>query len=185
MSQPRPASRAKLVIGLLLRDRSRIRPTVDELSAAFGPLDLVSPWLPFDYTDYYQGEMGGPLHRRLLAYKQLVAQDGLAAIKCTTNRMEARDTMEGRRRVNIDPGLLLPERFVLATGKNFSHRIYIGQGIYADLTLIYTGGAYQTLPWTYPDYADERLQAFLIRARRKLQVDLKNNAGDHQDAAAF
>jgi hypothetical protein len=72
---------------------------------------------------------------------------------------------------------LLRERFVLATGKNFTHRIYLGRGIYADLTLVYRGGGFQALPWTYPDYADARLQAFLLRARNKLVHDLKALAG--------
>ena len=98
--------------------------------------------------------------------------------------MEASHSAQGRRRVNIDPGLLLRERFVLATGKNFTHRVYLGQGIYADLTLIYRRDAFQALPWTYPDYTDARLQAFLLRARSKLQRDLKAVDGDHVRGAA-
>ena len=180
MSQPRPASRGKLVIGFLVGVPSMARPIIDALGEAFGPLDMVSPWLPFDYTDYYTREMGGPLHRRLLAYKTLVAQDRLPACKHLTNRIETAWSVDGRRRVNIDPGLLLPERFVLATGKNFAHRIYLGQGIYADLTLIFRNGAFQSLPWTYPGYAEADLQAFLMRARRKLRRDLKARAGSTQ-----
>ena len=173
MSRPQPASPAKLVIGFLVRDKAQARGIINELGQSFGPLDLVSPWLPFDYTNYYAREMGAPLHRRMMAYKTLVDQDKLPAFKHITNRLEAKATVEGCRRVDIDPGLLLCERFVLATGKNFAHRVYLGQGIYADLTLIYRRGAFQTLPWTYPDYADARLQAFLVRVRHKLQRDLK------------
>ncbi|MBL0714339.1 MAG: DUF4416 family protein [Desulfosarcina sp.] len=184
MSHPRPASRAKLVVGFLVRAQSLALRIIDDLGEHFGPLDLVSPWLPFDYTDYYAREMGAPLYRRLLAYKALVAQDRLSTLKHITNRVEEAFTIDGRRRVNIDPGLLLSERFVLATGKNFAHRIYLDQGIYADLTLIYRGGAFQALPWTYPDYADTRLQAFLLRARRKLRIDLKTPAGDTADNLA-
>ena len=178
MSQPQSASPAKLVVSFLVHDKSLAGWTIDALDKAFGPLDLVSPWLAFDYTNYYAREMGAPLHRRLLAYKTLVAQDRLPELKHTTNRVETLCAIDGRRRVNLDPGILLRERFVLATGKNFTHRIYIGQGIYADLTLIYRGGAFQVLPWTYPDYADARLQAFLRRARRKLQLDLMRPEGD-------
>lgn len=183
MSQPQPASRAKLVVSLLVRDKSLAGWTIDALGRDFGPLDLVSPWLAFDYTNYYAREMGAPLHRRMVAYKKLVAQDMLPGLKHVTNRVEAMGAIEGRRQVNIDPGLLLRERLVLATGKNFTHRIYIGQGIYADLTLIYRGGAFQVLPWTYPDYADARLQAFLLRARRKLQSDLKPLDADSQEVS--
>jgi hypothetical protein len=187
MSQPRPAARAKLVIGFLVHDRTLAGWAVEELGQFFGSLDLVSPWLPFDFTDYYAREMGTPLYRRLVAYKRLVKQDKLPDIKHVTNRIEVRGTRQGRRRVNIDPGILLRERFVLATGKNFTHRVYLGRGIYADLTLIYRQGAFHTLPWTYPDYADTRHQAFLLQARRKLQRDIKEtdraghgNASGHQ-----
>jgi hypothetical protein len=82
----------------------------------------------------------------------------------------------GRREANIDPGYLLLERLVLATGKNFSHRIYVGRGIYADLTLIYQRGAYRALPWTYPDYAGAPLGRFLAAVRRKYAVDLREEA---------
>jgi hypothetical protein len=87
--------------------------------------------------------MGGPLHRRLMVFKSLVEQTELAAIKRMTNELEQKYQRQGQRRVNIDPGYLLAERFVLATGKNFTHRIYIGQGIYADLTLIYQKGDFK------------------------------------------
>ena len=184
MSQPRSASPAKLIVGFLVRDKSLARGIIDALGNSFGPVDLLSPWLPFDFTDYYTLEMGAPLHRRLLAYKNLVAQDELPTIKHITNRLEASHSTQGRRRVNIDPGLLLRERFVLATGKNFTHRVYLGQGIYADLTLIYRRDAFQALPWTYPDYTDTRLQAFLLRARSKLQRDLKAVDGDHAKVPA-
>ncbi len=184
MSQPQPASPAKLVIGFLVGDKSLAGGIMNALGESFGALDLVSPWLPFDYTDYYIREMGAPLHRRLLAYKTLVAQDELPAVKHITNRLEANTAVDNRRRVNIDPGLLLRERFVLATGKNFTHRVYLGRGIYADLTLIYRQGAFQALPWTYPDYTDARLQAFLLRARHKLDRDLKAVDADHSIAPA-
>ena len=177
MSQPCPASPAKLVIGFLVGDKALARGILDVLGEHFGALDLVSPWLPFDYTDYYAREMGTPLYRRMLAFKRLVSQEALPDVKHATNRLESRYARDGRRRVNIDPGVLLRERFVLATGKNFTHRIYLGRGIYADLTLVYRRGGFQTLPWTYPDYADARLQAFLLRARNKLAHDLKALAG--------
>ena len=144
-----------------------------ELGSEFGSFDMVSPWMPFDYTSYYEQEMGAPLFRRLLAFKSLIEQLDLASVKLTTNHLEDQYMRNGRRRVNIDPGYLSYERFVLASGKNFIHRIYIGQKIYADLTLIYQQGAYQKLPWTYPDYADRPITSFLAQARAKYAVDLK------------
>ena len=143
MSEPKPAQPAKLVVALLLGDKELLPRIATSLKAAFGVLDLVSPWMDFHYTDYYRSEMGAPLFRRVLAFKQLIHQQQLARIKCRTNELEQALAVQGQRRVNIDPGYLLYERFVLATGKNYAHRIYIGEGIYADLTLVYQKGGYQ------------------------------------------
>lgn len=173
MSEPRPALPAKLVIGFFLADRGKAGPIIDRLIERFGAPDLVSGWMAFDYTNYYMREMGKPLTRRLLGFKSLVAQDTLADIKCDTNQIEATFASGNQRLVNIDPGLLSLERFVLATGKNFAHRIYLKSGIFADLTLIYRRGSFETLPWTYPDYADPQLQEYLLKIRRKYQFDLK------------
>ena len=173
MSLPQEPKPAKLIIGLFMKDKSLCESIAADLASAFGALDTVSAWIPFDYTTYYEPEMGGPLFRRLLSFKDLIPQGELASIKTSTNRLEEYYSQGGRRRVNIDPGYLLFERFVLASGKNFSHRIYIGQGIYADLTLIYQHGAFAKLPWTYPDYADEPMLTFLVQVRRKYAMDLK------------
>ncbi len=172
MSVPQPAQPAKLVIGALFNQRALLRTVVDELTRTFGPLDLLSPWFSFDYTEYYDREMGSPLFRRVLVFENLVGQEALVEVKLRTNALEQVLSHRGARPVNLDPGYLLLERFVLATGKNFSHRIYLGQGIYADLTLIYQQGKYRTLPWTYPDYASSELQGFLLKVRSKYRRDL-------------
>ena len=144
-----------------------------DLEQAFGPVDMDGPWMDFDYTDYYTAEMGKPIYRRMMVFRDLIAQSDLARIKLQTNEIELQYARDGKRSVNIDPGYLLYERFVLATGKNYSHRIYIGHGIYADLTLIYQQGAYRPLPWTYPDYADAAMGAFLMQVRRKFSDTIK------------
>jgi hypothetical protein len=178
LSQPQAPQPAKLVVGIFLNDKQLLDRVVGPLRSAFGAVDMLSPWFDFDYTDYYASEMGKPLYRRMVAFRTLIHQETLAAIKCRTNAIEATLTEGGRRRVNIDPGYLLHERFVLATGKNFTHRIYIGQGIYADLTLMYQKGEFRTLPWTYPDYAAADMQAFLARVRRKYASDRMSNCSD-------
>ena len=173
MSIPQEPQAAKLVVGLLMKDKALFKPLAEALSEGLGPLDIVSAWFDFEYTRYYQPEMGWPLFRRMLAFKPLIRQDELARVKLTTNSIEQDFQQNGNRRVNIDPGYLLSERFVLATGKNFAHRIYIGRNIYADLTLIYKGGSFQTLPWTYPDYAESSMQTFLEQVRNKYILDKK------------
>ena len=175
MSVPQTPKPAKLVIGIITTELQIAGNLVTELESQYGQIDLVSRWMHFDYTTYYEPEMGSPLFRRVFAFKPLISQSDLSAFKLTTNRMERDYSQEGRRRVNIDPGYMLRERFVLASGKNFSHRIYIGSGIYADLTLIYRKGNFQTLPWTYPDYGDERMLNFLEQVRNKYILDAKSS----------
>ena len=173
MSLPQPPTPAKLIVGFFVREKALAAGIAQTLQDRLGPVDMISAWLNFDFTAYYEKEMGAPLSRRLVVFKTLVEQTELAAIKQMTNAVEQAYQRQGKRQVNIDPGYLLPERFVLATGKNFTHRIYIGQGIYADLTLIYQKGAFRTLPWTYPDYADKHLIDFLTLVRKKYMLDLK------------
>jgi hypothetical protein len=167
MSRPKSPEPAKLITGLFTSEKSLCTPVVTELEKQFGPVDYISRWLVFDYTDYYAAEMGGALFRRLLSFKRLIEQDQLPHIKNFSNALELKWMRDDKRRINLDPGYLLPSRFVLATGKNFAHRIYIGHSIYADLTLLYENGRFQTLPWTYPDYADPGLQAVLNQIRKK------------------
>lgn len=167
---PKPA---KLVIGLFMNEKALLAPVAKELVKEFGHVDMVSPWLPFDYTTYYEPEMGPGLLRRVLTFNTLINQDFLPEAKNMTNNLELQFSKNNKRMVNIDPGYMLHERFVLATGKNFTHRIYIGMNIYADLTLIYQKGGFQKLPWTYPDYADNKMLSYLEKVRNKYINDLK------------
>ena len=173
MSRPQKPKPAKLVIGFFLKEKDLVVPVVKALTDKFGPVDMVSSWLPFNFTTYYEPEMGKPLFRRMLAFETLIKQSALSEIKQITNDLELEYLKHSKRRVNLDPGYLLRERFVLATGKNYSHRIYIGQRIYADLTLIYTKGRFIKLPWTYPDYAQQNMLNYLERVRNKYVIDLK------------
>lgn len=173
MSLPKAPKPAKLVIGLFMKEKLLLDKIATELIDLFGSIDTVSSWFSFDYTDYYEPEMKAPLFRRMLTFKELVRQSALAEIKILTNEIESNYSRENKRRINIDPGYMLKERFVLATGKNFSHRIYIGKKIYADLALIYTKGDFKKLPWTYPDYSDQKMLSFLRQVRKKYITDLE------------
>ena len=173
MSLPQKAKLAKLVIGVFLKEKNLIDLVARDLKEKFGSPDTVSAWLPFNYTSYYEPEMGAPLYRRVMSFQQLIKQCALPEIKIITNAIEKKYSKAGKRMVNIDPGYMLLERFVLATGKNYAHRIYIGSRIYADLTLIYTKGYFQKLPWTYPDYAAANMLQYLELVRKKYITDQK------------
>ncbi len=163
LKEPGPA---KLVCSIFARHENVITQALGELRERFGDIDLESGLLAFDYTTYYEPEFGPGLVRKLVSFEDLVRQDCLVEVKHMTNDLEQTTASNGKRVVNIDPGLLTAERLVLATGKNFTHRIYLGRGVFADLTLIYQGKRFKSLPWTFPDYASGQVQGFLKGARQ-------------------
>jgi hypothetical protein len=173
MSRPVEPPPVKLIVSLFSPSQPLLDESVEALAGPFGPIDWVSPPFMFDRTMYYAREMGWPLHRRFVSFRDLVAPECLPEIKIETNALEERYLTEGRRRVNIDPGYVALERLVLATGKNYVHRIYLSRGIYADLTLVFSKGSFSPLPWTYPDYAAVDTIGYFNQVRADYLAQLK------------
>jgi len=155
-SQPQPV---KLVLPMLARQPALFNMACERLSFTYGRIDYTSIILPFDHTTYYEKEFGSGLQRQFVAFERLVDPGQLAEIKLLTNSLEQSLAVDERRTINLDPGYLSLAKFVLATTKDQSHRIYIGQGIYAEITLCYRHGEWRVCPWTYPDY---RTAAYLL-----------------------
>ncbi len=176
MSTPAAPPPVKPVVALILAREDLTGPVIRRLAEYFGPVDLVSPRWPFEATAYYCREMGGGLQRCLVSFLHLAGPAFLPDWKVFTNSVEQRLAAGGRRLVNLDPGYVARERLVLATGKNYTHRIYLGQGIYGDLTLLAGPGGFSALSWTYPDYAAGPLPEFLALVRRKYLWQLKRLA---------
>jgi hypothetical protein len=130
---------------------------VSRLRDAYGSTSFSTDPLPFAYTSYYEGEMGAPLQRIMLAFDTLVPRNALPSVKNLTNEIEDELKQNGKRLVNLDPGILSLENICLATTKPYSHRIYLSQGIWAEVTLMYRKDSYHPLEWTYPDYASPEL----------------------------
>jgi len=173
LSSPRVPPPAKLVISILGSADKNILKAGERLEKGFGPADFVSDVGPFGWTEYYASEMGASLVRRFFAFDRLVEADQLPEIKVLTNDLELAFSVSGRRIVNIDPGLLTLGNVVLATGKDRAHRVYLGRGIFADLTLMYQNKSYSPLPWTYPDYACEEVVTYMNRIRKRYGRQLK------------
>lgn len=173
MSRRKIPPPARMLVSVIYRDENRFALARDALGELLGEIESASGAFPFDKTDYYEEEMGSPLCRKFLAWKDPVPRDALVAAKRHAEDVENRLSRDGRRTVNIDPGLLTEENFLLATGKNYSHRIYLGDGVYADLTLVYRKGDYHPLPWTYPDYASPAVRAYLSGERDALRETRK------------
>lgn len=132
---------------------------------AFGEIAVESETFPFGFTAYYDREMGAGLIRQFVGFRRLVRQDQLVDIKLLTGQMEAelgtRTSGGLRRSVNLDPGYVTLAKVVLATTKDRDHRIYLGEGVFAEVTLRWTRGRLTPQPWTYPDYCSEQATAFL------------------------
>ena len=142
----------KLIVGFIYKDRSTLEKTESILKRHYGSLDFQSKILPFTHTDYYKVEFGPGLKRKFISFKSLIFPQKLAAIKVFTNSIEKKFSINSRRLINIDPGYIDLPKLVLASAKDFSHRIYIGQGIHAEVTLSYQGKAFKCHEWTFPDY---------------------------------
>ncbi len=170
-------SKALLVSGIIYSPEVELNDILSTLNATFGDILLKAGPVDFTWTRYYEREMGQGLKRYFVAFDELVNQDSLPFVKLKAMALEDNWTLKGGRRVNIDPGILTLERLVLATTKNFTHRVYLGHGIYADLTLVYQKGNFSVLPWTYPDYRSQFAMDFLTRARKKYLATIKRERG--------
>jgi hypothetical protein len=161
MGKPRPFIPVKLISGFIFQEDAYYRKAKDLISRCFGPVDFESPQIDFNYTDYYNPEMGQGLKRRFVSFSRLFKAEQIAQVKLTTNRLEDKLSLKGRRRVNIDPGYVDLGKLVLATTKDHRHRVYIGRLIFAEVTLFYEDKSFHGWEWTYPDYkSDEYIAAF-------------------------
>lgn len=173
MSIPCESDDVKFISSLFSPEKELIDTTINELEDAFGIKDWVSPWLLFDRTRYYEKEMGWPLHRRFVSFKKLIRPETLVDKKMIAIELEKKYTHNGKRRVNIDPGYITLERLVLATGKNYTHRIYLSKGIFADLTLVFNKGSFRPLEWTYRDYSAPDIITFFNEQRERYKNQLR------------
>ncbi|MEJ2068679.1 MAG: DUF4416 family protein [Deltaproteobacteria bacterium] len=167
---PKPV---KLIMSLIGSDDRLLHQVIQILGERYGEVDFTSDILPFDFTDYYTVEMGEGLFRRLITFSPLIPRETLVRIKQETNEIEEQFALEGKRRVNIDPGYICAEHLILATTKGYTHRPYLGEGIHADLTLIYREGQFRPLDWTYPDYASSQVREILQRVRKQYVQELQ------------
>ncbi len=173
MSTPEEPEDVKLICSLFSPQESLIDRVIEELEGSFGRLESKSPRLFFDRTRYYEREMGWPLHRLFVAFRRLIRPEAIVDVKLTANSVEHKYRVGGNRQINIDPGYVSLERVVLATGKNYSHRIYLSKGIYADLTLVFRKGSFTPLDWTYRDYADPVVIGYLNEVRNKYKAQIR------------
>jgi len=149
---PIKSQKVKLFFGFISNDKNLFLKTEQILARKFGLIDYSSEILPFNYTDYYNQELGENLQRKFISTARLIRPESLADIKIFTNKIETKFSAQNKRRINIDPGYLSNGKLVLATTKDYSHRVYLKRGILAKVELFYQNGSFQPWQWTYPDY---------------------------------
>lgn len=177
MGTLKPPPRAKLFVGMLTGDAAWFDAAQEALVAAYGPVDQATAVWPFTASHYYRAELGDNVLRRFLFFETLIGVEDLPAIKRHTNEIEsAFCTRAGRpaecRPINLDPGYLTLSKVVLATTKDYSHRLYLDQGIFGEVTLRFQAGRWQPWPWTYADYAVDTYHQAFLDARNRLKTSL-------------
>lgn len=170
--------KVKLIVGMISNNIQLFTKAVGELEKTFGDIDFRSQVLDFDKTTYYQPEMGKNLKRQFLGFDRCIFPDELPAIKIFTNSLEFTLSGNGEQRlINLDPGYVNLGKLVLATTKDHQHRLYLGKGIYGEVTLRYRNKTFAPWKWTYPDYATEEYIRIFLQIRQIYHGQLKNTSG--------
>ena len=156
----------------------------DELIKRFGEVDIESNIQSFDFTDYYEEEFGKNLVQKLFSFSTLIRQDELAKIKIITNSIEnnfknknfRNNITHHKRKINLDPGYITLNKYILASTKNGPSRIYLNQGIYAEITLRFINKSFVPCEYTYPNYKTNEYINFLNSVRHKYKLQLRENS---------
>jgi hypothetical protein len=174
-----PPDESLLAIPLFSRHVALLNEVEPLLLAEFGPVAAKSPDYEFSHTKFYAKDMGTELRKRILVFEPLRPADVLPQVKRWTNQLEDDMAASGRfpekRPLNLDPGLVQLGKFLLASTKDRDHRIYLGDGIYAEVTLRFQGDKFEPWPWTYADYREPAILEFLRDARNELHRRLVYN----------
>lgn len=173
MGEVKKTSSVKIFCGLIYKEEFIFEKTKLKLIEKWGEIDIEYGPFNFDFTDYYEEEMGSNLKRRFISFEKLYLPENVYEWKIFTNGIEKEFSECNKRRINIDPGYIDNSKVILLSTKDYYHRIYIGKGIFAELTLYYSKGKYNILQWTYPDYRTENYIKFFLKMREKYREQIK------------
>lgn len=175
MSTLKDPPAVRLFMGIIFSPKSEIDKCFESLKDKFGNIIFESENIPFVSTNYYKNEMGSNLERKFIAFENLINRNEIIEVKIYTNYLEELFSIENKRTINIDPGYISAEHIILATGKAYSHRPYLGKGVYADLTLMFKGKDFKFLDWTYPDYKDINILDVFNNLRTQYLIDINKD----------
>ncbi|MBA4372098.1 MAG: DUF4416 domain-containing protein [Thermodesulfovibrio sp.] len=169
VSTKRHQEQALLFVGVLYSSAEVFERNLPELENLFGRVLLRSPVMAWDHSHYYRDELGVPIFRIFIFFERCIDAALLPDIKVSTEELELRNLKDGRRQINLDPGYLTEAKVILASTKNYSHRIYLGRGIYAEQEYIFSKGRYLPLAHTYTDYRKQEYLDIFHQARRQFR----------------
>ena len=161
----------KLIIGVIYAEPLWFVKAKSAMKGHGWEVQHQSQVFPFDQTDYYSTEMGEGLKRCFLSIKGLQSLEFSADWKLKTLEIEQQFSNKGKRRINLDPGYLDLSRVVLLSGKEGSHKIYLRNGVWADLVLVKDKGGYRNLEWTFPDIRTGHYNDFFLQIRKEFKKD--------------
>lgn len=163
----------KFICGFIYSDEKTYLAVKKILEKKFGYIDLESEPIDFNFTDYYIKEMGSPLYRRFISFARPRDASGLLNVKLFCIKLENKLAKNKRRIINIDPGYISDAKLVLATTKDYSHRIYVGKGIFEEVTLLYQGSGFKDLETTYPDFRTQEYKTIFLSVREKYREQIR------------
>ncbi len=174
MGKIRACYPVKLIIGFIFKDEEPLIKAQSTLKKRFDKVDYESQILDFTHTDYYEQEFGTGLKRKFISFAKLIHPKNLPEIKITANNLEERLSKKNKKRlINIDPGYLDMAKLVLASTKDYNHRIFLGKNIYAEVTLTYQGKSFAPWNWTYRDYKTPEYIAIFNHIRQIYSGQIK------------
>ncbi len=163
----------KYVFAVTHSDQEILKEVQLDIKKKIGDVDICSDAFVFNHTTYYQKEMGEHLQKQFFSFEKLYPLDFLVKLKLFFMQLEKKYSIRGSRVVNLDPAYMELAKLVVATTKNFDHRVFIGQNIFGDVQLRYRNNKFVSNDWTYPDYKSERVLNFFYRVRQKYYSQLK------------
>jgi hypothetical protein len=174
MEKPKKILPVKLFFGVTITEKMDWPSGKQILTNLYGGIDHSLDWYLFDHTEYYKTEMGENLKKCMVSLTELIMPEKLVEIKIASNEIEKQFMLNGSRKINLDPGYLTSAKIILATTKDYSHRVYLGRGIFADLHLQYRQNKFQINPWTYPDYQEPFVIKYFEELREIYLHQLRN-----------
>ena len=175
---------SKLIIGALYADPHWLEQAKIQMRGQW-TIQQQSLEFPFDKTDYYAREMGPELIRCFLSIEGLQRLESAVNWKLKTLEIEKHLSLDGKRRINLDPGYLDFHRVVLLSGKEGPQKIYLRDGIWADLVLLKDKGGFRELAWTFPDLKDGFYNDFFMKVRAEYKSEIIKSIPDAEEVSLY